>query len=187
MDPGPSGPYRYWEFTPEPTPVAAEEDATESILDPNLVKSLTGFAKKSGIPVGIVLGLATIAGGYSMVGGGGRGIGRRGGQRGFANFRKPCNELGTNRNPNKLGPLPDAIGEHSTSRRGPDGIVTNYEVYDLNPVTGLFGAKKRFRGVGKPHNGVDPPFVLERAPGKGPGSTPSTVRAPEPWELPGGY
>ena len=93
----------------------------------------------------------------------------------------------TKRNPNKLAPARDAVGPHSSFRRDADGRVSHYETYDLNPHTGAWSASKRFRGSGKPHGGVEPPFVLERPTGKGTGARPNVPRTPEPWELPKGY
>jgi hypothetical protein len=84
---------------------------------------------------------------------------------------------------NKVGPHPEAQGPHTSFKRDPtSGKVTGYTEFDAagNPV-------KRFRGEGKPHGGVDPPFVLEPKPGKGPGSPPKVPRAPRPDELPKGY
>ena len=94
---------------------------------------------------------------------------------------------GTNRNPNKLAPDDNAVGPHSSFRRGPDGRTTNYETYDRNPHTGQWGSSKRFRGEGKLHGGVEPPLILDRPVGKGPGSRPIVPRTPEAWELPNGY
>ena len=65
--------------------------------------------------------------------------------------------------------------------------ASGYETYDTNPHTGQFTPEKRFRGEGGPHGNVDPPFVLERKPGKGPGSTPVVPRPATPGELPNGY
>ncbi len=66
-----------------------------SLLDPNLVKALKGHAKRWGLPEGALLGLFTVAGGYSMFGGGsGRGFGRRGGQRGFARIGRGTRPTG---------------------------------------------------------------------------------------------
>ena len=88
---------------------------------------------------------------------------------------------------NKLSPDPDAVGPHTSFKRNQDGKVTGYETYDTNPHTGQFTPEKRFRGEGGPHGNVDPPFVLERKPGKGPGSTPVVPRPATPGELPNGY
>ena len=91
------------------------------------------------------------------------------------------------RNPNKLTPIEGAYEEHSTFRRDPDtGKVTNYETYDKNPKTGALGSKKRFRGEGKTHGDIEPPLVLERPAGKGPGSRPNVPRKPKPDEIPKG-
>ncbi|HYV44007.1 MAG TPA: polymorphic toxin type 24 domain-containing protein [Myxococcaceae bacterium] len=84
---------------------------------------------------------------------------------------------------NKVGPHPEAQGSHTSFKRDPTtGKVTGYTELDSagNPV-------KRFRGEGKPHGGVEPPFVLEPKPGKGPGSPPKVPRTPRPDELPKGY
>jgi hypothetical protein len=90
--------------------------------------------------------------------------------------------------PRKLAPDAEARGPHTSFRRDPKtGRVTNYETYDLNPVTGQFAPELRFRGAGDPHGGVDPPLVLERRPGKGPGSKPVVPRPARPEERPRGY
>ena len=65
--------------------------------------------------------------------------------------------------------------------------VTGYETYKMHPITEKWYAELRFRGVGKPHGGWKPPFILEPQPGKGPGSVPVVPRKPETWELPYGY
>ena len=93
----------------------------------------------------------------------------------------------TNRNPNKLAPVEDAAGPHTSFRRGPDGKISNYETHDKNPHTGEWGAAERFRGEGKEHGGVEPPLILDRPAGKGPGSRPNVPRKPEASELPKGY
>jgi Bacterial toxin 24 len=85
---------------------------------------------------------------------------------------------------NQLEPNPQATGKHSTFRRSPDGTIRNYETHDYNSRTGKFGAAIRYRGDGKEHNKVKPPFVLERKAGKGPGSTPSEARPARPDEIP---
>jgi len=87
----------------------------------------------------------------------------------------------------RLQSNPQATGPHSTFRYNQQGQVQNYETYyERNPVTGLYVPTMRFRGEGKPHGGVEPPFILERAPGKGPGATPSVPRPALPSEIPGG-
>ena len=96
-------------------------------------------------------------------------------------------ESGTARNPNKLSPVDDAVGPHTSFRRDQNGRVTNYETYDLNPRTGEWGSEKRFRGEGKLHGGVEPPLILERPEGKGSGARPTVPRQPESWELPRRY
>lgn len=88
---------------------------------------------------------------------------------------------------NKLEPVQDASGPHTSFKTNQQGKVTGYETYDKNPHTGQFGAEMRFRGEGGPHGGVEPPFVLERAPDKGPGSKPVVPRPATPEELPNGY
>ena len=53
--------------------------------------------------------------------------------------------------------------------------------------TGKFVPVKRFRGQGKPHSNVKPPFIVEPRAGKGIGSPPNQARPTLPWELPKGY
>ena len=80
----------------------------------------------------------------------------------------------------KLGPQSDA--PHTVFKRGPDGRVSGYTVFNAAgyPV-------KRFRGTGKPHGGLEPPFILEPRANKGPGSAPVVPRPPTRNELPPGY
>ncbi len=86
---------------------------------------------------------------------------------------------------NKLGPDPNATGPHSTYRVAPNGTIQNYETYEQNPATGTYDPLLRYRGTGKPHGGVEPPLILERPAGKGPGSTPNVPRPALPSEIPG--
>jgi hypothetical protein len=105
------------------------------------------------------------------------------GSHGSADAEEECNsEKKPAPRVNKVGPDPSAQGPHSVAKRGPSGKVTGYTEFDAagNPV-------KRFRGEGGPHGGMDPPFILEPKPGKGPGSTPKVPRLPRPDELPPGY
>ncbi len=82
----------------------------------------------------------------------------------------------------KLGPDPKAGGAHTRFARGADGRVSKYTTFDE------FGNEfVRFRGTGRSHGPFDPPLVLERARGKGPGARPSRAREPTPDELPRGY
>lgn len=67
------------------------------------------------------------------------------------------------------------------------GKITGYETYGFNIHSGKYTSIKRFRGEGKPHAGVNTPFILEIKSNKGIGSKPKTPRNPEPWELPYGY
>ncbi len=85
---------------------------------------------------------------------------------------------------NRLGPDPDATGPHSTYRVAPDGTIQHYQTYEEKPVTKTYDPVPRFRGAGKSHGTVEPPFILERPAGKGPGSTPSVVRPALPSEIP---
>jgi hypothetical protein len=85
---------------------------------------------------------------------------------------------------NQLEPDPQATGRHSTFRHSPDGTIRNYETYDCNSRTNKYGAVIRYRGDGKEHGKVEPPFVLERKAGKGPGSTPTQARPALPEEIP---
>jgi hypothetical protein len=85
----------------------------------------------------------------------------------------------------RLGPDPNAIGEHSTFRRAPDGSIQHYETYERNDRTGGYDPVLRYRGAGKIHGDVDPPLVLERGAGKGAGSTPKVARPAMPSEIPG--
>ena len=84
---------------------------------------------------------------------------------------------------NKLVPNPKARGPHTVFKRDPKtGKITGYTEYDPvgNPI-------KRFRGVGKPHGKLDPPFILEPRQGKSPGAPLKVPRPPRPDELPKGY
>jgi hypothetical protein len=83
-----------------------------------------------------------------------------------------------------LGPEPQAVGPHSTFRRAPDGSIHHYETYEQNPTTGTHERVLRYRGTGKNHNEVKTPYVMERSPGKGPGSTPKVARPALPHEIP---
>ena len=83
----------------------------------------------------------------------------------------------------KMGPYPDAAGEHSTFKRSAEtDRVSGYETYDSNG-----NPTKRFRGEGIPHGGQEPPLILEPKPGKGPGAKPIVPRTPKDDELPKGY
>ncbi len=93
-------------------------------------------------------------------------------------------EKTTNQRINKLKPHSEATGIHSSFKRNPNtGIVTGYETYELNPFTQKWVAKLRFRGVGSPHGGLTPPFILEREVGRGSGSKPIVPRILEEWEI----
>jgi Bacterial toxin 24 len=85
---------------------------------------------------------------------------------------------------NMLEPDPQAIDRHSTFRRSPDGTIHNYETYEKNSRTGKYDRVLRYRGNGKEHAKVKPPFVLERKASKGPGSTPTQARPARPEEIP---
>lgn len=80
---------------------------------------------------------------------------------------------------NKVQPVPDAVGPHSVPKRDPQGRVKDYTEFDKDG-----NAVKRFRRDGKPHGGMNPPFILEPKPGKGPGAVPKVPRQPRPDELP---
>jgi RHS repeat-associated protein len=80
---------------------------------------------------------------------------------------------------NKVQPLPNA-GPHTGFKRDPEtGKITGYTEFDA-----AGNAIRRFRGTGKPHGGVDPPLILEPAPGKGPGAPLNRARPAEPGEIP---
>jgi hypothetical protein len=85
---------------------------------------------------------------------------------------------------NKLEPDPQATGAHSTFRRSPSGTIHNYETYEQNTRTRKYDRVLRYRGDGKEHGPVKPPFVLERKAGKAPGSPPSEARPALPAEIP---
>jgi hypothetical protein len=92
-----------------------------------------------------------------------------------------------NRGPIKLSPNQSAAGPHSTFRRDKStGVITNYETYEKNPITDKFNAILRYRGVGKPHGGVNPPLILRPEAGKGIGSKPVEPYPAEPSEIPRG-
>ena len=81
---------------------------------------------------------------------------------------------------NKVTPDPRAGSSHTDIKLDPDtGKVTGYTEFD-DKGRGV----KRFRGVGKPHGGVQPPLVLESKPGKGPGAPLNRARPAEPDEIP---
>jgi hypothetical protein len=85
-----------------------------------------------------------------------------------------------------LQPHPEAGAEHSTYETPKPGEpIKKYETYERNPRTGGFDRSKRYRGQGGEHGRVPPPFILERRPGKGPGSTPVKPRPARPEEIPG--
>ncbi|TWB08265.1 RHS repeat-associated protein [Nitrospirillum amazonense] len=93
---------------------------------------------------------------------------------------------GGGRGPEKLSPDPNAEGPHSSFRRDADtGEIDNYETYEKNPYTDKYVPEKRYRGNGKPHGGVEPPLVLEREEGKGPGAPVKVPRSANPSEIPG--
>jgi len=76
---------------------------------------------------------------------------------------------------------PNASGPHTTFEFGPDGRVSKYQEWipsancrNPNPFT----PGKRFRGGGKPHNGVKPPFIIRPD---------RTARPARVNELPRGY
>jgi hypothetical protein len=85
----------------------------------------------------------------------------------------------------KLEPDQNAAGPHSTFRRSSDGSIHNYETYDYNPKTGKYERLLRYRGVGKKHDKVPTPYVMERREGKGLGSPPKDARPALPHEVPG--
>lgn len=95
---------------------------------------------------------------------------------------------GSNARVNKLMPHSEPAGPHSSFKFDiHTGKINGYETYDFNAFTGKWSPKLRFRGSGKPHGNVEPPFILEREVGKGPGATPIVPRKPQLWELPYGY
>jgi hypothetical protein len=89
---------------------------------------------------------------------------------------------------NKLRPNKNAEGPHTSFKIDPSSQrISGYETYDWNSITGIWSAVLRFRGMGKPHGNVHPPFILTRTPGKGPGSPPIVPTKPSLRELPNGY
>lgn len=94
--------------------------------------------------------------------------------------------LASARLPNKLSPDLEAEGLHTSFRVNPtSGIVTNYETYEINPVTGRFVPTLRFRGVGGPHGGIAPPLVLRPQEGKNIGGRPVVPSKALSHETPG--
>jgi uncharacterized protein RhaS with RHS repeats len=87
---------------------------------------------------------------------------------------------------NPLAPAEGAVGPHSSFRYSPEGLIQNYSTYQQNPVTGGYDPVLRYRGIGLPHGGVEPPLILDLQPGKGLGSTPIVPRPALPFEIPGG-
>ena len=82
---------------------------------------------------------------------------------------------GSCRSKNNLNPDPDAQGAHTTFKRGPDGTIEHYATYEPNPRNPSgFDEVLRYDGIGKPHNNVSTPHILE---GK-------IVRPADPWEIP---
>lgn len=88
----------------------------------------------------------------------------------------------------KLEPHKEAQGVHTSFKyNSTRSRINGYETYEKNTFTGEWDRVIRFRGEGKPHGGFNPPYILERSPGKNLGSRPKVPRKPEPWELPNGY
>lgn len=85
----------------------------------------------------------------------------------------------------KLRPNDDALGPHTVFRRGQDGRIDKYTIFDD------FGNETlRFRGSGGSHAGLDPPLFYGAKPGKGPGAPLNRARNPGPDDyqnLPPGY
>jgi Bacterial toxin 24 len=80
----------------------------------------------------------------------------------------------------KVGPDPAAEGAHSVPKPASAGGAKNgYTEYDKNG-----NPQKRYRGSGRPHGGVDPPYILEPKAGKGPGAKPIVPRPATPEEIP---
>ena len=80
----------------------------------------------------------------------------------------------------KVAPDPNAAGAHTAFKRDPrTGNVSGYTEFDAegNPV-------KRFRAEGKSHGGVEPPLILERQRGKGPGAPLNRARPANADEIP---
>jgi len=70
---------------------------------------------------------------------------------------------------------PEAQGDHTVFRRGPDGTIEHYTTYKSNPRNpSKFDKVLRYDGVGKAHNGVPTPHIHE---GK-------IVRPAKPHEIP---
>lgn len=89
---------------------------------------------------------------------------------------------------NILAPHPEASGKHSTFKYDPSTkLISGYETYVYSNRADKYVPIKRFRGIGKPHAGVNPPFILEPKSGKQLGAPPKHPRTPYPWELPYGY
>lgn len=80
---------------------------------------------------------------------------------------------------NVVQPDPNAQGDHSVAKRGPNGKVTGYSTFDK-----YGNEKKVFRPSGKTHGGVEPPLVKEPASGKGPGSPAVRARPARPEVIP---
>ena len=88
----------------------------------------------------------------------------------------------------KILPHPEASGPHSSFKLCPQTHrISGYITYELHPIIETWVPKIRFRGIGKPHGKIKPPFILERQAGKGPGSPPIVPRKPITLELPYGY
>jgi hypothetical protein len=66
----------------------------------------------------------------------------------------------TGRAKNKLGPIPDAVGAHTTFKRGGDGKISNYATYEPNPRSPSgFQEVKRVDITGRPHTNPDRTIV----------------------------
>ncbi len=88
---------------------------------------------------------------------------------------------------NELAPVPGGDGPHTSFRRDPTtGIIQHYETYEYNDRAGRYAPLLRYRGDGKPHYPLNPPFILEQKPGKGLGRAPEVPRPALPGEIPRG-
>jgi hypothetical protein len=142
--------------------------------------STTGIGAAIGVPA-MVVSTGLVVGGLGNIGAGIRGLMTTGS--GSTGSQGTAPAAGGGVRVNKVDPHPEAQGPHTSFKRDPTtGKVTGYTEFDAagNPV-------KRFRGEGKPHGGIEPPLVLERAPGKNPPSPLNRARPANSDELPKDY
>lgn len=83
------------------------------------------------------------------------------------------------RSKNKIQRDPDAAGAHSRFKRNGRGKIDNYVTYDRNG-----NARKRFRGAGGTHGGIEPPIKYRRKRGKGRNAPLNDAAPAKKYEIP---